>query len=150
MATRKRAGEGVLSLLLWVWTGTFYFFIEVVWKTANGRPESISWTMLALAIVLAIPLERFGAELPWEMSLPIQAVICGFAITVAEFVAGLILNVWLNMGIWDYSHMPGNILGQVCPQFLLAWIGLSVVGIVTLDWMRYAVEGGERPHYKLC
>lgn len=109
----------------------------------------ISWTMLALVIVLAIPLERFGAELPWEMPLPVQATICGFAITAAEFVAGLILNVWLGMGIWDYSGMPGNVLGQICPQFLLMWIGLAVVGIVMLDWMRYAIEGGERPHYIL-
>lgn len=149
MVSRKRVGEALLSLLLWVWTGTLYFFIEVVWKTANGRPETISWTMLALVIVLAIPLERFGAELPWEMPLPVQATICGLAITIAEFIAGLILNVWLGMGVWDYSGMPGNVLGQVCPQFLLMWIGLAVVGIVMLDWMRYAVEGGERPHYRL-
>ena len=60
--------KAVLSLLLWTWTGTTYFFAEVVFKTLCGRPETISWTMLALAILLAIPLERFGAELPWEIS----------------------------------------------------------------------------------
>ena len=39
------------------------------------------------------------------------------------------------------------ILGQICPQFTLLWLVLSVVGIVILDWMRYAVEGGEKPRY---
>lgn len=149
MGNRERAGKWLLSVLLWVWTGTLYFFIEVIWKTSHGRPEMISWTMLLLAIILAVPLERFGAELPWEMPLMVQSAVCGVAITVVEFVAGLIINVWLGMGVWDYSAMPGNIMGQVCPQFLAMWMILAAVGIVMLDWMRYGVEGGERPRYKL-
>ena len=80
----NKNGKWVLSVLLWVWTGTFYFFTEVIWKTANGRPETISWTMLLLAIFLAVPLERFGAELPWNMPLLLQSVICTCAITAAE------------------------------------------------------------------
>ena len=145
MGNRERAGKWLLSVLLWVWTGTLYFFIEVIWKTSHGRPEMISWTMLLLAIILAVPLERFGAELPWEMPLMVQSAVCGVAITVVEFVAGLIINVWLGMGVWDYSAMPGNIMGQVCPQFLAMWMILAAVGIVMLDWMRYGVEGGEKP-----
>lgn len=147
--SRKRVGRCLLSVLLWVWTGTLYFFMEVIWKTVSGRPESISWTMLLLAIFLAVPLERCGAELPWEMPLAVQSALCGAAITAVEFVAGLIINVWLGMDVWDYSHMPGNLMGQVCPQFWVMWTGLAALGIVMLDWMRYAVEGGERPHYVL-
>lgn len=145
---RKKIGHAVLSLLLWTWTGTFYFFLEVAWKTLREEPETISWTMLALAILLAVPLERFGAELPWDMPLPLQAIICGLAITAAELAAGLILNVWLDLGIWDYSHLPGNLLGQVCLPFALLWCALSAFGIVLLDFARYAVEGGECPHYR--
>ena len=120
---RSSISKWVLSMLLWMWAGGVYFFLEVAWKTSQGRPESISWTMFLLAIILAVPLERFGAELPWEM------------------------NVWLNLGVWDYSHLPGNVMGQICPEFAFLWFFLSIVGIVMLDWMRYAVEGGERPHY---
>ena len=108
----------------------------------------ISWTMMLLAIILAIPLERFGSELPWEMPLLWQATVCAVAISAVEFIAGLVLNIWLGLGIWDYSTMPMNIMGQVCPQFMVLWLFLSIVGIVMLDWMRYAVEGGEKPHYK--
>lgn len=146
---RERIGKYLLSVLLWVWSGTLYFFIEVVWKTIHGRPEMISWTMLLLAIVLAVPLERFGAELPWDMPLVAQSAVCGVAITAVEFVAGLIINVWLGMDVWDYSNIVGNLMGQVCLPFTLLWIFLSAVGIVMLDWMRYAVEGGIRPHYTI-
>ena len=40
------------------------------------------------------------------------------------------------MGVWDYSAMPGNIMGQVGPQFLAMWMILAAGGIVMLDWMR--------------
>ena len=138
-----------LSLLLWSWTGVVYFFMEVAWKTVKGHPESISWTMLALAIVLAIPLERCGAELPWKCSLPVQAVLCGTAIMIAEFFAGVVLNLILEMDVWDYSALPFNLMGQICPQFWLLWCFLSAPAIVLLDWIRYIVEGGEKPHYHL-
>lgn len=146
---KSKAAKRTLSVLLWTWTGAIYFFAEVAWKTLRGRPETISWTMLALAIVLAIPLERFGAELPWTMPLALQAAICAAAITATEFAAGAVLNLWLGLGIWDYSHLPGNLLGQICPQFSLLWLALSFLGIVLLDWIRYTVEGGERPPYRL-
>ena len=141
--------KAVLSLLLWTWTGTTYFFVEVVFKTLRGRPETISWTMLALAILLTIPLERFGAELPWDCPLWLQALICGTAITAAELAAGLVLNICLGMAVWDYSSLPGNLWGQICPQFWALWCLLSLPMIVILDWLRYAVEGGETPHYTM-
>ena len=141
--------KAVLSLLLWTWTGTTYFFAEVVFKTLRGRPEAISWTMLALAILLAIPLERFGAELPWDCPLWLQALICGTAITAAELAAGLVLNICLGMAVWDYSTLPGNLWGQICPQFWALWCLLSLPMIVILDWLRYAVEGGETPRYTM-
>lgn len=141
--------KATLSLLLWTWTGTVYFFLEVIWKTVRGRPETISWTMLLLAIILAIPLERCGAELSWKTPLWLQGLCCGTAITAVELLAGLVLNVWLGMGVWDYSWLPFNFMGQICLSFYALWVVGSVPAIVVLDWLRYTIEGGERPHYTL-
>lgn len=47
-----------------------------------------------------------------------------------------------------YSNLPGNVLGQICPQFFLIWWGLCLVFIPVFDWMWWAVCGGEKPHYK--
>lgn len=149
MRNRVRAHKAVLSMLLWFWTGGVYFFMEVAWKTFCGHSETISWTMFLLAIFLAIPLERCGAELPWNTPLWLQAIICGTGITAVELLAGLVLNYWLGLGIWDYSGLWGNFLGLICPQFWLLWCLLSLPAIVILDWLRYAVEGGERPHYTI-
>lgn len=147
--TTNKLGKWVFSMLLWVFGGTLYFFIEVAWKTLSGKPEGISWTMLLLAMFLCIPLERFGCELPWAMGLLEQACICTIAITTAEFAAGCVLNLWLGLGIWDYSTMPFNLFGQICLPFMLLWLFLSMFAIVLFDWMRYVVQGGERPFYYL-
>ena len=95
----SRAGKWVLSMLLWTWGGAAYFLLEMVYKTATGHPEHISWTMLVLAMVLCIPIERCGAELPWEVQLPLQAFICAALVTLTELIAGLVLNVWLGLGV---------------------------------------------------
>ena len=136
-------------MLLWVWGGTVYFLLEVAFKTLTGHPERISWTMLTVAILLTIPVERAGAELPWGCPLWVQAAACAALVTVVELVAGLSLNVWMGLGVWDYSHMPLNLWGQICPQFALVWWSLCLVFIPVFDWLRYAVEGGERPKYCL-
>ena len=75
--------------------------------------------------------------------------ICAFGITLIEFISGFILNIIMQLHIWDYSNMPLNILGQVCLPFMLLWFILSLVAIVADDWIRYLLFGEEKPHYKL-
>ena len=143
----SRAGRWVLSILLWFFGGSLYFLMEVAYKSLTGHPERISWTMLVVAIVLTVPVERAGAELPWGCPLGLQAVACAALVTVVELVAGLVLNVWMGLNIWDYSHLPLNLWGQICPQFAVVWWALCLIFIPVFDWLRYAVEGGEKPRY---
>ena len=143
----SRIGCWVLSMLLWSWGGTVYFLLEVVFKTVTGHPERISWTMLVVAILLTIPVERAGDELPWHYPLWLQALFCAALVTIVELVAGLFLNLWLELDIWDYTGLTGNFMGQICPQYFAIWWVLCLVFIPAFDWLRYAVEGIERPCY---
>lgn len=145
----SRAGRWVLSMLLWFWGGTVYFLLEVIWKTTAREPWRISWTMLVVAILLTVAVERCGEQLPWAVPLWLQALACAALVTAVELAAGLILNVWLGLGVWDYSDLPGNFMGQICPQFFGVWFVMCLVFIPAFDWLRWAVEGGERPHYKI-
>lgn len=144
-----KTGRRVLSMLLWSWGGTVYFLLEVAFKTLRGHPEQISWTMLVLAVILTIPVERCGEQLPWGVPLWLQALACALLVTAVELAAGLILNVWLGLNVWDYSHLPFNLWGQICPQFAAVWWLLCMLFIPAFDWLRWSVEGGERPHYKM-
>lgn len=145
----KKYRNAVLSMLLWTWGGTVYFFLEVFWKTSHGNAGRISWTMLLVAILLCVPVERCGAELPWRIPLWLQALACSALVTAVEFFIGLLLNVFLGLGIWDYSNLPGNLAGQICPQFSVLWFALCFVFIPVFDWIRYLILGGERPKYRL-
>ena len=144
----SRAGRWVLSMLLWFWGGTVYFLLEVAYKTIRGEPQRISWTMLVLAVLLTIPVERCGEQLPWHVPLWLQALASAVLATAVELAAGLVLNLWLGLGVWDYSRLPGDFLGQICPQFFVVWWGLCFLFIPVFDWMRWSVEGGQRPRYK--
>lgn len=47
--------------------------------------------------------------------------------TLIEYLAGLCSLKVLKVRLWDYSNMPGNIQGIICPQFSLAWAALGAV-----------------------
>ena len=53
---------------------------------------------------------------------------CCFAaiITAIEFAAGCIVNLWLQMDVWDYSFLPLNLFGQVCLLYTFLWALLCI------------------------
>ena len=101
--------------------------------------------MMLLAAVLCVPLDLANEYMPWTLPLWVQAILGGLTITAGELLAGLILNVWLGLDIWDYSGQWGNLWGQICPL----WCLLAGPVIVMFDWLDYWLCGGERPRYTL-
>ena len=102
--------------------GCVYLLIELAWR---GHTH---WTMLPLAAIIFVcaGLLDEGENPPpvW-----VQVVIGTVIATALELAAGLVLNVWLGLGVWDYSDLPGNLLGQICPQFTAAWAVLMFISI---------------------
>lgn len=45
---------------------------------------------------------------------------CGI-ITFFELVVGCVVNRILHWNVWDYSHLFGNILGQICILYSFFW-----------------------------
>lgn len=123
--------------------GLIYCGIEVAWR---GHTH---WTMGVVGGICFVLIGGINELFPWTMPLWKQGLIGAGIVTAAELVAGLILNVWLGLGIWDYSAMPLNFMGQICLPFCLLWILLSVVAVVLDDWLRHWLFGEERPHYVL-
>ena len=117
--------------------------MEIAWR---GHTH---WTMVLLAAILCIPLDLANNHIPWDTPLWLQAVLGGLTVTVMELLAGLVLNVWLGLGVWDYSGQWGNLWGQICPQFAGLWCLLAGVAIVLFDWMDYWTGNGPRPYYRL-
>ena len=51
-------------------------------------------------------------------------------ITALEYIAGLILNINLGLGIWDYSSLSFNFRGQICAEYSLKWFFIAVIGML--------------------
>ena len=129
-------------LALFLIGGALYYCLEVLFRGHSF------WSMAVCGgvcfVVCGLINERNRC-----MPLPLQMLIATCGITAIELAAGLILNVWLGLRIWDYSNMPGNLLGQICPQFTVLWFFLSAVAIILDDIIRWKIFGEEKPHYHL-
>ena len=56
--------------------------------------------------------------------------LCSFYITGVEFAVGCLLNLRLNMMVWDYSDRYLNVMGQICPEYWAYWYLLSIPAIM--------------------
>jgi len=105
--------------------------------------------MVLLGAILFISIGMINEVIPWNMGLLRQGLIGAVDITALEFICGYIINIKLGWGVWDYSNMPFNIMGQICPQFFLLWIVVAILAIIIDDYLRCLIFGDYMPHYTL-
>jgi uncharacterized membrane protein len=55
----------------------------------------------------------------------VRILLIGVAMTLVEFIAGLIFIKGFGVKLWDYSNRKGNIMGIICPIFSLAWLAVG-------------------------
>lgn len=129
---------------LFLFGGLTYYLIESIWR---------GYSHFSMVIVGGLCFLLIGwineGILRRDMPLFLQMTIAAGTVVVIELIAGIILNVWLGLGIWDYSDIPFNLWGQICPQFVVVWWVLSLVGIVLDDLIRYWFFDEEKPSYRL-
>ena len=124
--------------------GAVYYCVELLWR---GHSHYAMGIVGGIAFIfIGMVNSRY---LEWEMPFVEQMFISGFVITAIEFVAGLILNVWLKLDIWDYSDVKYNLLGQVCLSYFALWQFLSAPGIILHDVICWKLFGDRKPAYKI-
>lgn len=130
------------AFLAWI-GGSAYVTVEVFFRARSH------WTMFVVAAVVFIAVGLLNELFSWRTSLIWQVLIGVAMATLVELLTGLVVNVWLGWGIWDYSEMPFNLMGQICPQFSAAWSPLILLAIVLDDCIRWRCFGEERPRYRV-
>lgn len=131
------------NLILFSTGGGIYNLVEIMYR------GNTHWTMFIVGGLCFLCIGWINEFLSWSLALWKQMLIGGTIITVIEFLSGCIINLWLGWNVWDYSHVPLNILGQICLPFFFAWVGLSLIGIVLDDVIRWLCFGKEKPRYKI-
>ena len=123
------AASVALHSVIGVIGGLAYMGIEILWR---GHTH---WSMGVLG-GLCFVLIGLQDEMQKHPPLWLQMLQGAVIVTVLELLVGLVVNRWLGWGVWDYSDMPFNLWGQVCPQFMVAWFFLSAAAV----WMENALH----------
>lgn len=131
-----------------------YTFLFLVGGFAYGCVELLfrgysHISMLVAGGICFILIGLINEVFSWDMSVISQMVISCGIITAVEFITGVIVNLWLNLHVWDYSDKPYNLLGQICLLYSIIWFFLSLFAILMDDYLRYYLLKEEKPRYKI-
>ena len=125
-------------LTIWAVLGVVYVAMEVLYR-GYSHPSMFFVGGLCGVLVGAInQCPRF-----YRAPVVLQSIIGVLIVLWVEFLSGCVLNIWLGLGVWDYSEMAGNLLGQVCPAFGLAWFLIMPLAIWAEDtgnWLLWFYE----------
>ena len=119
-------------LPLFIFGGGIYNVIECMYR---GYTHISMFFAGGLCLLFIAMLDNSRLGIP----MAIKLILCPLIITATELVFGLVLNVWLGMGVWDYSALNYNFLGQICPRASLNWLYLSIPALLSVRIWRAAV-----------
>lgn len=108
------------NITLFTFGGVGYGIIELLWR---GHTH---WTMIIAGGVCFIIFSEIAERFKHRSAL-FKAALCSLGVTAVELAFGVIFNIIFGLGVWDYSDMPFNFLGQICPTFTLLWGLLGLV-----------------------
>ena len=97
-----------------------YPAIELIWR---GRTH---WSMALTGGACLLAIGRMNGRLRGRVGWPGRCALGSLIITSFELSVGLVVNRCLKWNVWDYSRVPGNLLGQICPRFCLYWFLLNI------------------------
>lgn len=129
-------------MFLFLLGGNIYYTIEMIYRHRSH------WTMYVLGGIVFVYAGIQNEFTSWETPFWRQVLRVEIFVLVSEFITGCIVNLWMKWNVWDYSNLPGNILGQTCWQFALLFLPLSVFAIVFDDWIRWKFFGEEFKPYR--
>lgn len=115
--------------IIFVIFGFLYICLELLYR---GRTHISMFFVGGLCGVL---IGLINDNTP-DMPLFYQCILGTTIVTLIEFISGCYLNIYLGLGVWDYSYVPFNLLGQVCLPFSIIWMFLSIPVIYLDDYLK--------------
>ena len=108
----------IASLCTFFLGGSVYYALEILWR---GHSHITMWFCGALCLLGIFYIE-------WcynDQNIIKRALFSALLIKAIEFTFGCIFNLWMNLGVWDYSEVPLNLFGQICLPYTAFWFLLA-------------------------
>lgn len=106
--------------------GVGYGLIEVLWR-GHTHPSMVVTGGGCFLIISGVNRLLRGR------SLFLRSAVSAAGVTAVEFSVGVVVNRWLGLGVWDYSKLPYNLLGQICPLYSGLWFLLCLALLFVLS-----------------
>lgn len=133
----------IKPLTTFTFGGLAYGLLEIFWRGETHISMFLVGGLCFLIISVIDTSDLFGG------SLILQAPLCALCVTAIELASGIWVNRVLGLGVWDYSDVPLNFMGQICLPFSAIWLGLSIPAALAARLLRHLIFGDELPPIQL-
>lgn len=120
--------------------GMFYCLTELLWR---GWTHGSMFLLGGLCFYVVGGLDR-----RFRISVLAQIVLGALIVTFFEFWTGMLVNRVMHLNVWDYSHLPFNLLGQISLPFTLLWMPLCLIAIFCENYLRHALFNEPLPQVR--
>lgn len=120
--------------VIWIALGAVYVTLETLWRGYSHPVMLIVGGLCGVLVGAINQVPKF-----YRMKIVCQSLIGAGIVLAVEFVSGCALNLWLGLAVWDYSGIPGNVLGQICPAYGLLWFAIMPLAIWAEDTARWLI-----------
>ena len=150
----------LIVLYLFFFGGVGGWVLELFFRRffSGANPER-KWLNPGFLFGPCLPLYGFGTVLLFILSeldhtlfgsfsgtfwyYPVMFVVMALAMTLLEYIVGVVSFKGFHLRLWDYSKQWGNIQGLICPKFSLAWalLGAAYYFLIhprilhAIDWL---------------
>ena len=124
------------KLGLFLSCGFIYCMIEILFRGWSH------WSMFVLTGFLGVfCVDSINNTLSFDCDYIVQIIISTILCTIGEGISGIILNVWLQLNVWDYSKMTFGtfFFGQCNVLFCFAWMLIISIIIFYCDAYNYYI-----------
>lgn len=124
------------KLGLFLSCGFIYCMIEILFRGWSH------WSMFVLTGFLGVfCVDSINNTLSFDCDYIVQILISTILCTIGEGISGIILNIWLQLNVWDYSKMTFGtfFFGQCNVLFCFAWALIISVVIFYCDAYNYYI-----------
>ena len=104
--------------ILFIFGAIGYYSLEIIFRGYSHWSMGICGGICLVGIYFIDKLQK---------NIYIKALVSALLITLIEFSAGCILNLWLGLKVWDYGALRLQLLGQISLLFSMIWYALSLI-----------------------
>ena len=124
----------------WFWYAVLYSFLGFLLEVAYARAvraekqDRKCFYFLPLCPVYGLGALLILAPAPLLAGRPLLlALWSGAAATGAEYAMSLFYEKVLGVSFWDYTQLPGNLRGRICPLFSAFWSLLGLLSVYLIQ-----------------